>query len=182
MSSLRSRRTDSSPWRVVGGARRPRGAIELELGLRYDGAFDYFSEEDLFPEHLPNLLRVAVTRGRGLLAMDRCNPLAKATSSDARARLSVACRAFSTKVVPKSLAPAWHERFECHVEGDGHVLKVVVEDVDQMSAPDFMVFFTMTRWRRLVLRDWVTFSPTRYALGTYRIAKSVNVCARESVW
>ncbi|KAJ1445442.1 C2 domain-containing protein, partial [Pelagophyceae sp. CCMP2097] len=123
---------------AAGAEDRDRGTVDLELTLAYDVAFDYFSAGDAHPEKEPNLLHIAVTRGRGLVAMDRANPLARATTSDPRARVSVASRVFETDVVAKSLSPAWHAIFECHVEGDHHVVRVEVEDHDRFSAADFM--------------------------------------------
>ena len=133
-------------WYALGSAKpgapvdKPRGEVELELSLGYNPDFDYFPEEDRHPGMEPNLLRIGVTRGRRLLPMDvQASKLLKgATTSDPRATISVACKTFKTICVKKSLDPSWHGRFEAHVEGAGHALSVVVEDVDELSADDFM--------------------------------------------
>ncbi|KAH8054642.1 C2 domain-containing protein [Aureococcus anophagefferens] len=119
---------------------KARGEVELELSLGYNPDFDYFPEEDRHPGMEPNLLRIGVTRGRRLLPMDvQASKLLKgATTSDPSATISVACKTFKTICVKKSLDPSWHGRFEAHVEGAGHALSVVVEDVDELSADDFM--------------------------------------------
>ena len=119
---------------------KARGEVELELSLGYNPDFDYFPEDDAHPGAEPNLLRIGVTRGRGLLPMDvQASKLLKgATTSDPKATVSVACKTFKTICVKKSLNPSWHGRFEAHVEGDGHALRVLVEDVDEISADDFM--------------------------------------------
>lgn len=118
---------------------KERGEVELEVTLGYDPQYDYFPEEPLHQGE-PNLLMIGVTRGRDLLPMDvQLSSMFKgSTTSDPRASVKIANKTFTTEMIPKTLEPQWHARFEVQVEGPGHQLEVYVEDVDVLSGNDFM--------------------------------------------
>jgi hypothetical protein len=101
----------------------------------------------------PNELRIALVQGRSLAVKDKA-VLYGAGSSDPRVRFKVTGTKYlscSSKCIKKSLDPAWRETFSLPLTKDyaedekpidfgvnGPILEVTCEDVDAVSAADFM--------------------------------------------
>ena len=101
----------------------------------------------------PNELRIALVQGRSLAVKDKA-VLYGAGSSDPRVRFKVTGTKYlscSSKCIKKSLDPSWRETFSLpltknYAEDEkpidfgvnGPILEVTCEDVDAVSAADFM--------------------------------------------
>ena len=77
-----------------------------------------------------NEVVVQLLGGRGLPIMDK-NFLSKGGSSDPCCKVSIGEKSFTSKTVPKSLAPRWEEEFRFPCDDPREVLHFVVEDVDK---------------------------------------------------
>ena len=113
-------------------------------------------DEEKDPTHAdkePNELRIALVQGRSLAVKDKA-VLYGAGSSDPRVRFKVTGTKYlscSSKCIKKSLDPSWRETFSLpltknYAEDEkpidfgvnGPILEVTCEDVDAVSAADFM--------------------------------------------
>ena len=122
------------------------GDVEIIAQWWYNPALDFdpFLEPDDHPDEAPNELRVALVAGRDLAIKDK-NLLSKGGTSDPRATFKVSgteleCQSTTKE---KSLNPRWCEVFAMpYTPGSEHenppFLDVILEDVDAMSAADFM--------------------------------------------
>jgi len=145
------------------------GEVELVVYWRYNESLDFepFLEESPFPDKAPNELRIGLAQARNLAVKDK-NLLSKGGSSDPRATFSISgteskC-ASTTKF--KALNPRWSEVFTLPFDrgpedSQPPLLQVLIEDVDEVTAADFMGLFqielaTLTSrqrsWHSLVAR------------------------------
>ena len=130
---------------------RPKDAVSgsIELVLKWihnpELAFDPWEGRDAHPGKPRNELCIAVVRARNLPIMDR-NLLSKGGSSDPVATVTLANApefSFKTDVRRKTVNPLFRAQFQCPYELDYDdappgVLKVVLEDWDELSGNDFM--------------------------------------------
>lgn len=113
------------------------GDVELVLSYWHNSEKEWLTEDDIYPDKPPNLLRVAVIRANGLPIMDK-NMVGKGGSSDPRVALRVGDREAKTTTKKKTLTPVWNEVIEIEVDTMSANVEVTVEDVDALSDADYM--------------------------------------------
>ena len=122
------------------------GEVELILQWYHDPAlaYDPFEEvEEASRAKTPNELCVAVSQGRNLVIKDS-NIFSSGGTSDPRAILNVVGGSsvklsHTTDTLKKTLNPRWRETWCVPLTGNGgETLHCRVEDVDEISAADFM--------------------------------------------
>ena len=118
------------------------GEVELLLKWWYNPALDYSdledpNAEDLHPDKFPNEMKIALLSARNLLVMDKNMFTGKGTS-DPVVKFSIGTASKTSSVKYKELEPEWNERFLLPADHLSTEIDVLVEDVDALSANDFM--------------------------------------------
>ena len=142
LAELRNQAVSKKWYALEGG----EGEIELVLQWYHDPAlaYDPFEEvEEASRSRTPNELCVAVSQGRNLVIKDS-NIFSSGGTSDPRAILNVVGGSsvklsHTTDTLKKTLNPRWRETWCVPLTGNGgEMLHCKVEDVDEISAADFM--------------------------------------------
>jgi len=126
------------------------GEGEIWYQWRWNPALEFepFSEEHVDASKQPNVLRIGLGAGRGLAVKDKAL-LYGAGSSDPRCVFTlekggkVMGGPVKSATQKKTLDPSWREVLELETEDAEMTLKCVWEDVDEISAADFMGSFAV---------------------------------------